>query len=257
MFPFLPELNVPSAVTGPLTWVLFEALGLAPPLLTQTSVAVASAFATKWTSSLVPSPASWKDTTRFVPLTLALAPTKCGLSANAGDAAMMNPTSIIGSVKMKSMRRRMLDHSLRISGVWYRWPLSDLDVERGRDRVRRGVECVAELVRDLSVGVAHRVQEPELPGGTGEAARAERARDRGAGGLAVADREVGRAGHPGRPERLGYALGLVAGLVVALVGGGRIGGERDMDARGAGAQPRLLEHGVQRAGAGVDAVGGE
>jgi hypothetical protein len=44
-FPFLPELNVPVALTGPLTVVLFEALGLAPPLLTQTYVAVASAFA--------------------------------------------------------------------------------------------------------------------------------------------------------------------------------------------------------------------
>ena len=39
-FPFLPELNVPLALTGPLTVVLFWALGLAPPLLTQTQVAV-------------------------------------------------------------------------------------------------------------------------------------------------------------------------------------------------------------------------
>ena len=35
-FPFLPELNVPVALTGPLTVVLFEALGLPPPLFTQT-----------------------------------------------------------------------------------------------------------------------------------------------------------------------------------------------------------------------------
>ena len=34
--PFLPELNVPLALTGPLTFVLFEALGLEPPRLTQT-----------------------------------------------------------------------------------------------------------------------------------------------------------------------------------------------------------------------------
>ena len=34
--PFFPEENVPVAVTGPLTVVLFCALGLAPPLLTQT-----------------------------------------------------------------------------------------------------------------------------------------------------------------------------------------------------------------------------
>ena len=33
-FPFLPELNVALALTGPLTVVLFWALGLAPPLLT-------------------------------------------------------------------------------------------------------------------------------------------------------------------------------------------------------------------------------
>ena len=35
-FPFLPELNAPVSLTGPLTVVLFWALGLAPPLLTQT-----------------------------------------------------------------------------------------------------------------------------------------------------------------------------------------------------------------------------
>jgi hypothetical protein len=35
-WPFLPELNVPVALTGPLTVVLFDALGLPPPLLTQT-----------------------------------------------------------------------------------------------------------------------------------------------------------------------------------------------------------------------------
>ena len=35
-WPFLPELNVPVALTGPATVVLFWALGLAPPLLTQT-----------------------------------------------------------------------------------------------------------------------------------------------------------------------------------------------------------------------------
>jgi hypothetical protein len=34
--PFLPELNVPVALTGPLIVVLFEALGLAPPRLTHT-----------------------------------------------------------------------------------------------------------------------------------------------------------------------------------------------------------------------------
>ena len=34
--PFLPELNVPLALTGPATVVLFWALGLAPPRLTQT-----------------------------------------------------------------------------------------------------------------------------------------------------------------------------------------------------------------------------
>ena len=43
-FPFLPELNVPLALTGPLTVVLFWALGLAPPLLTQTQVAVPCAL---------------------------------------------------------------------------------------------------------------------------------------------------------------------------------------------------------------------
>jgi hypothetical protein len=42
-WPFLPELNVPVAMTGPATVVLFWALGLAPPRLTQTYVAVASA----------------------------------------------------------------------------------------------------------------------------------------------------------------------------------------------------------------------
>jgi len=41
--PFLPELNVPVAITGPETVVLFCALGLAPPRLTQTYVAVESA----------------------------------------------------------------------------------------------------------------------------------------------------------------------------------------------------------------------
>src|SRR5215475_10963441 len=46
--------------------------------------------------------------------------------------------------------------------------LSDLDVDRGRDRVRCGVECVAELVLDERVRVTHRVQEPELPRWTGE-----------------------------------------------------------------------------------------
>ena len=45
-FPFLPELNDPAALTGPLTVVLFWALGFAPPLLTQTQVAVPSALAT-------------------------------------------------------------------------------------------------------------------------------------------------------------------------------------------------------------------
>jgi hypothetical protein len=39
--PFLPELNVPLALTGPLTVVLFWALGFEPPLLTQTQVACA------------------------------------------------------------------------------------------------------------------------------------------------------------------------------------------------------------------------
>src|SRR5215208_1580516 len=34
--PFLPELNAPDALTGPATVVLFWALGLAPPRLTQT-----------------------------------------------------------------------------------------------------------------------------------------------------------------------------------------------------------------------------
>ena len=34
--PFLPELNVPVALTGPEMVVLFDALGLAPPRLTQT-----------------------------------------------------------------------------------------------------------------------------------------------------------------------------------------------------------------------------
>jgi hypothetical protein len=34
--PFLPELNVPVALTGPATVVLFWALGLAPPRLTHT-----------------------------------------------------------------------------------------------------------------------------------------------------------------------------------------------------------------------------
>lgn len=36
MLPFLPELNVPEALTGPLTVVLLDALGFDPPLLTQT-----------------------------------------------------------------------------------------------------------------------------------------------------------------------------------------------------------------------------
>ncbi|MGH8515389.1 MAG: hypothetical protein ACREV8_15900 [Gammaproteobacteria bacterium] len=45
-WPFLPELKSPSALTGPLTVVLFAALGLRPPRLTQTYVAVASALAT-------------------------------------------------------------------------------------------------------------------------------------------------------------------------------------------------------------------
>ena len=35
-WPFLPELKVPLAVTGPETVVLFWALGLPPPRLTQT-----------------------------------------------------------------------------------------------------------------------------------------------------------------------------------------------------------------------------
>jgi hypothetical protein len=41
----LPELKVPVALTGPLTVSLFWALGLAPPRLTHTYVAVASAVA--------------------------------------------------------------------------------------------------------------------------------------------------------------------------------------------------------------------
>jgi len=45
-WPFLPELNAPDADTGPVTVVLFWALGLAPPRLTQTYVAVASALRT-------------------------------------------------------------------------------------------------------------------------------------------------------------------------------------------------------------------
>jgi hypothetical protein len=36
MFPFSPELKSPSGLTGPLTVVLFEALGLPPPLFTHT-----------------------------------------------------------------------------------------------------------------------------------------------------------------------------------------------------------------------------
>jgi len=44
-FPFLPELNSPVLLTGPLTVVLFWALGFAPPLLTQTQVAVPCAAA--------------------------------------------------------------------------------------------------------------------------------------------------------------------------------------------------------------------
>jgi hypothetical protein len=50
----------------------------------------------------------------------------------------------------------------------------------------------------------------------------------------------------GRAERLGHTLGLVTGLVVALVGGARCGRERDREAAGAGAQPGVLERGDQR-----------
>src|SRR6266511_2105115 len=131
------------------------------------------------------------------------------------------------------------------------------DVDRGRERVRRGVDSIAELVRHLSVRVAHRIQEQELPGGAAEGALAKRARDEGAGGLAVAHREGGRACHRARAEGLGDTLGLVTSLVVALVGGGRIGTERNPDASCAGAQARLLERGVQRPSAGVNAVVGE
>jgi hypothetical protein len=45
IWPFLPELKVPEALTGPFTVVLFEALGLPPPRFTQTYVAVPSALA--------------------------------------------------------------------------------------------------------------------------------------------------------------------------------------------------------------------
>jgi hypothetical protein len=51
--PFLPELKLPVAPTGPLTLVLFEALGFLPPLFTQTYVAVALALALYSTSALV------------------------------------------------------------------------------------------------------------------------------------------------------------------------------------------------------------
>src|SRR5215471_1964526 len=59
---------------------------------------------------LVPSPASLKltvsDPSEF---TVPAALMKCGLVARAGLAARTNPASIIGSVKMKSMPRRMLN----------------------------------------------------------------------------------------------------------------------------------------------------
>src|SRR5215469_998113 len=59
---------------------------------------------------LVPSPASLKltvsDPSEF---TVPAALMKCGLVARAGEVARTNPASIIGSVKMTSMPRRMLN----------------------------------------------------------------------------------------------------------------------------------------------------
>lgn len=61
--PFLPEPNVPVALTGALIVVLFWALGLAPPRFTVESAA--AMYVISW---LVPNPASLKSAARFVPL---------------------------------------------------------------------------------------------------------------------------------------------------------------------------------------------
>src|SRR5262249_49172150 len=91
--PFLPELNVPDALTGPATAVLLLALGLPPPLLTHTYVAVPSALAVKLIFWLLPSPASLNETTRLAPLRLALVLMKCALSAKATDAPSTSASS--------------------------------------------------------------------------------------------------------------------------------------------------------------------
>src|SRR5205814_2678785 len=76
------------AGSGPATVVLFCALGLAPPLLTQTYVAVASADRTYVMFWLVPRPASL-NLTVSVPLEFKVpeAEMKCGLTAYAGAAS--------------------------------------------------------------------------------------------------------------------------------------------------------------------------
>jgi hypothetical protein len=75
------------------------------------------------------------------------------------------------------------------SGVTAR---SDLDVERGRDRVGLGVGTITGRVHHDGVGVGHRVQEQDLPGGAAEVPRAERAQAQAAAGRVVAYRERGR-----------------------------------------------------------------
>src|SRR6185369_4621281 len=63
-------------------------------------------------SWLVPSPASLKLTVRDPSeFTAALALMKCGLTARAAGAAITSPARNIGRAKMKSMPRRMLNHS--------------------------------------------------------------------------------------------------------------------------------------------------
>jgi hypothetical protein len=91
-----------------LTDSLLTALGWLPPPLIHSAVALT----TTWTCASSPSPASLPDTVRLLSVRYAVIElaTKCGLPAHAGagEAATTNPATIIGSVKMKSMRRRML-----------------------------------------------------------------------------------------------------------------------------------------------------
>jgi hypothetical protein len=136
------------------------------------------------------------------------------LSLRSGRVPPIQPAQPVGQEGAEDaqghlplMPLRMLNDRLR------RRFLSGLDVERGRDRVWSGVEGVAGRVRYEGVGVAHPIQEQDLPRRVAEGPRTERACLQGAGGLPVAHLEVREADTPVGPNDLGLPSGLLPALL--------------------------------------------